>query len=106
MAGQRPPPGPAMVQSLLSLGLGTGVMPALGARNHKSRDVWKWSLVVALGCAAGSVLAAVLAFALLGSAGQLRRGRRGLALRSTPRCGFPGFPKSVEVYFATVPPKK
>eukprot|EP00667_Euglena_gracilis_P005070 EG_transcript_5104 len=62
----------AMVQSLLSLGLGTGVMPALGARNYKSRDVWKWSLVVALGCAAGSVLAAVLAFALLGSAGQLQ----------------------------------
>lgn len=57
----------ALAQSFLSLGLGTGVVPALGSRNHKSRDVLKWSLVIALGSACFSVTIAVLAFALLGN---------------------------------------
>eukprot|EP01012_Entosiphon_sulcatum_P038137 TRINITY_DN4927_c0_g1_i1.p1 TRINITY_DN4927_c0_g1~~TRINITY_DN4927_c0_g1_i1.p1 ORF type:complete len:560 (+),score=59.21 TRINITY_DN4927_c0_g1_i1:90-1769(+) len=56
----------AVVQSFLSLGVGTGVLPCFGSYNNKNRDVVKWSLLIVFSNALYSVVCGLTAFALLG----------------------------------------
>eukprot|EP00993_Chasmostoma_nieuportense_P007627 NODE_896_length_1777_cov_21.245455_g840_i0.p1 GENE.NODE_896_length_1777_cov_21.245455_g840_i0~~NODE_896_length_1777_cov_21.245455_g840_i0.p1 ORF type:complete len:554 (+),score=145.73 NODE_896_length_1777_cov_21.245455_g840_i0:83-1744(+) len=59
----------AMCQSFLSLGVGTGMMPAFGSYNQRSRDVVKWAFCIALITGLYSLVYGLTVYSVLGGMG-------------------------------------
>eukprot|EP00906_Rhabdomonas_costata_P036420 RCo051100 len=90
----------ALAQTCSSLGLGTGVMPAMASHNRKSSDLVKWAVFITGGSFLASFLVGLATLAVLGHLGYFPEGILSSGVRSAmsgPELLFVALPEALVV---------